>query len=763
VADGNSTFIMNDYFRWSLRQLYLLFFWPTQFRREVEGTRSELRKLRWDVGFRYLMRLLPVLVILVASVTLIVGLAGEASGLTFCWSGAFLGVTGGVVFAVACGITFGVERGLTGGLMGSLLGGFLGGEACDGAFVVAIVIAVVVAVSVARNLRNGVAAGLVDCLASGVVAGTVVSLRLTLSAEFEGVADRVGLGLLFGLLVGLMVFMPLFWLTYFRLITYPFDVFLTAAAYCAGRWRPHAADRAWRWCPVAWNEVIWLPLPFVSKFLALLVRQNREDGFKQIAFVATERSLQGRAALKALLYVAINDLKVESLTNLGDVTERLHWTTDPPAELPDELTTTLPRFDRTAQHVGQYLTLNSPYRKGEALARAVAETEALQFSLIAARGRHGLRLQRVANEWRRLLDVESENTKALAAAMREIPNPFVFGNPVAETENNVFTGRRDIVRQIAASVLGTMQTPTLLLHGPRRTGKTSILNQLPRLLGPDFAPTVVDCQNPAVTGSTATLLRYLSRKLSETLRRRRVTVEPLTAAALACEPFAVFDEWLEGLERALPPKMRVLLCLDEYERLQATLDARWGGSFLDALRHTLQHRPRVVLMFTGAHTFQELGPIWTDRFISARRVRVSFLTREEVLPLLTQPIPEFDMTYAPGALDALFAATSGQPFLTQATAFELVQLLNEQERKEATPEDVEAAIARALESGGEYFANVWSDAGAGGQAILRALVRGEATPDFPEATAWLREHDVLKADSDFAVEMVRRWVKTKCE
>jgi hypothetical protein len=94
-------------------------------------------------------------------------------------------------------------------------------------------------------------------------------------------------------------------------------------------------------------------------------------------------------------------------------------------------------------------------------------------------------------------------------------------------------------------------------------------------------------------------------------------------------------------------------------------------------------------------------------------------------------------------------------------AFELVQLLNEGQRKEATPEDVEQAIGRALTSGGEYFANVWSDAGADGHAILRAVVRGETPPEAPEARAWLREHDVLNAEGDFAVEMLRRWVREK--
>jgi len=119
------------------------------------------------------------------------------------------------------------------------------------------------------------------------------------------------------------------------------------------------------------------------------------------------------------------------------------------------------------------------------------------------------------------------------------------------------------------------------------------------------------------------------------------------------------------------------------------------------------------------------------------------------------------MTYASGALEAIIEATNGQPFLTQAVAFELLQFLNEQQRREATPKDVEEAIARALGSGGEYFANVWSDAGNQGQAILCAVAKGERPPDFPEARKWLREHDVLNDAGEFAVPMVERWVKVK--
>ena len=81
-----------------------------------------------------------------------------------------------------------------------------------------------------------------------------------------------------------------------------------------------------------------------------------------------------------------------------------------------------------------------------------------------------------------------------------------------------------------------------------------------------------------------------------------------------------------GAQRAIPPPYCTMLApIVNHQNTQAVQ----RGQMLDYLRHTLQHRPRIMLMFSGAHTFAELGPVWTDRFISARRLRVSFLKRDE--------------------------------------------------------------------------------------------------------------------------------------
>lgn len=749
---------MGAYLRWVACQFYLLLFWPSRFKREVEGEGPDEPRLNLRQRFAYLIKLLPWILALAHVGSLLAGtFVTLYLGKTFAWGASLIGATVGV----AVGLGVGLLRGVPGVALGfgfGLSAGVAGGAAFGLAGVVAFQFAVVVLISVAGGFTFGLAVGVPSGIARSVGFGIAISLGL-------GSIFGFGFSLAAGVAVG-AAFGTAFWVTIFRLANYPIDALLSWVVSVFAKGYPGRIFFLWRFSPLAWNEVVYLPLPGARKVLALMVQQDRSEGFKRIAFVSSERALQRRAAAGALTDIALKDLEAASFIQLAETPERLRWTTEAVAPLPVAVTEALPRFERVAHQAAQSAAVSSAYRKADALERAKEELDTLRKSLIAARGREVPRLLQIANAWRELLDEEQSRLQALASERREIPNPFVFGNPVDAGNAGVFAGRRDVIQQIEQSLLAARHAPVLLLHGPRRMGKSSILKQLPRLLGPDFAPALLDCQNPAVAGSessVAGLLRHVSVALCEGLKSRRVVIAPVAMEELAAAPFGAFDIWLGRLEQALPPGMRALLCLDEYEKLQRAVEAGWGGEFLDALRHWLQHRPRLLLLFTGVRTFAELGPAWSDRFVSARRVRVSFLDADDVRQLLTRPIPEFDLAYAPGAVEAVIEATRCQPFLAQAVAFELVQTMNEQQRKEATPGDVELAITRALESGGEYFGNVWSDAGPDGQGVLRAVAAGGPAAGAPAVLRWLRDHDVLDEAGDFAVPMMRRWVVEQCQ
>ena len=84
-------------------------------------------------------------------------------------------------------------------------------------------------------------------------------------------------------------------------------------------------------------------------------------------------------------------------------------------------------------------------------------------------------------------------------------------------------------------------------------GKTSLLNNLSRLLPSTIVPLVVDLQGPVsqATGHHG-LLYNLARGMTDSARKRgKVAFPPLARESLEGDPFTVFDEWLDAVERIL--------------------------------------------------------------------------------------------------------------------------------------------------------------------------------------------------------------------
>ena len=60
------------------------------------------------------------------------------------------------------------------------------------------------------------------------------------------------------------------------------------------------------------------------------------------------------------------------------------------------------------------------------------------------------------------------------------PNPYIIGKPLREGE--LFFGREDVFQYIRQNLKGEYRDNIIILHGQRRTGKTSILYQLRKFL-----------------------------------------------------------------------------------------------------------------------------------------------------------------------------------------------------------------------------------------------------------------------------------------
>jgi hypothetical protein len=309
-------------------------------------------------------------------------------------------------------------------------------------------------------------------------------------------------------------------------------------------------------------------------------------------------------------------------------------------------------------------------------------------------------------------------------------------------------------------------------------GKTSLLNNLGRLLPRNIITMFVDLQGPVSSASdSAGFLYNIARSMADSAKRqRKLTFPSLDRETLQDDPFTRFDEWLDKVEQALQQNI-ALLAFDEFEALD---NAITKGRFdeedvLGMLRHLIQHRPRFKVLLAGSHTIEEFQR-WASYLINVQVVHISYLKEPEARQLIEQPVQDFTLRYEPNAVDRVLQLTRCHPCLIQLLCAEIIALKNQQDpsiRRLATLADVEAAIPDALSVGSFFFADIQSNqADAAGLAILQFLAaQGEGAivsrltilqhfPDKSDAINLLLQRELIEEVSEgyrFQVELIRRW------
>ncbi|MBS3030374.1 MAG: hypothetical protein HCA25_25960 [Dolichospermum sp. DET50] len=101
----------------------------------------------------------------------------------------------------------------------------------------------------------------------------------------------------------------------------------------------------------------------------------------------------------------------------------------------------------------------------------------------------------VLERWQRVIELEQNEQRKLSEG--ELINPFQYGNPVRLNQKDLFKGRQRFADEVVSRVLNN-DRPTLVLHGPRRCGKTSFLYNLPRLFPSGILSVFLDMQSSAI-------------------------------------------------------------------------------------------------------------------------------------------------------------------------------------------------------------------------------------------------------------------------
>lgn len=301
------------------------------------------------------------------------------------------------------------------------------------------------------------------------------------------------------------------------------------------------------------------------------------------------------------------------------------------------------------------------------------------------------------------------------------PNPFEVGKPIKTA--SLFYGRDDIFEFISQNLASSAQSRTLVLHGQRRTGKTSILYQvLGGRLGTGFIPVLVDMQELALSiNSTADLFIEFTEKICRAMQRAGVEMARPDETAFEKSPARAFNRFLDELEEQLHGK-KMLLMIDEFEILEEKINQKkLEADVLSYVRSMIQHRDYLAFLFTGTHKLEQMSKdYWSIFFNIAIHKQVSFMEKADTEKLIRVPVQGRlgidDLT-----VEKILMLTSGHPYFVQLLCYKLVELCNRQERNYATVNDLNLVVNDLVVDGENHFAYFWKMASVEQQLVLSAI------------------------------------------
>jgi hypothetical protein len=265
-------------------------------------------------------------------------------------------------------------------------------------------------------------------------------------------------------------------------------------------------------------------------------------------------------------------------------------------------------------------------------------------------------------------------------------NPYVAGGPVFDEE--LFFGRERLLQRI----LQTLHTNSLLLHGERRIGKTTLLHQLRRRLealeDPEyrFHAVYVDLQGTPEERLFATLADQAFDALGDAAGIAGRTPAGERAAYDHHDLARELQVLVAGLQRGSDKRVKLVLLVDEIDELNhydPRVNQRLRSLFMKRFAEDL------AAVVAGVHIRrqweQETSP-WYNFF---EEVAVEPLSPQAVVELVMRPI-RGTFQVAPGVAERIATASGGRPYLVQRWCLELVNRLHDEGRRTIELADVEA-------------------------------------------------------------------------
>jgi AAA+ ATPase superfamily predicted ATPase len=331
---------------------------------------------------------------------------------------------------------------------------------------------------------------------------------------------------------------------------------------------------------------------------------------------------------------------------------------------------------------------------------------------------------------------------------KPIPNPYIVGNPIKSAE--MFYGRQEEFFFTKRKIETGDKNYVIVFCGERRSGKTSILFQiLSGQFGDTFLPALIDMQTMAGLNNDGDFLGEMAQEICRTLKDSRIDFNGYAFRAHTESPYKSFKAVLDKI-LALHPGKHLILMIDEYEMLEQKFDeGSLSPDIITFFAGLLESERRVNFIFTGSRNLEQRKKIeyWRALLGKALYRRISFLSHDDTVQLITEPMREF-VRFENNTVEAIYGLTAGQPYYTQVVCQGLIDHLNEVKKNRVEQADINVVMEHILRNPLPQMIYVWNslkDVEKLGLAVLAEAQQD--TEIFIPVTHLL--HDLNNKDSGF--------------
>ncbi|MCA9980855.1 MAG: hypothetical protein KDD89_08480, partial [Anaerolineales bacterium] len=281
-------------------------------------------------------------------------------------------------------------------------------------------------------------------------------------------------------------------------------------------------------------------------------------------------------------------------------------------------------------------------------------------------------------------------------------NPYSTGVPISS--RLMFFGREQEIQAIKHELDKEDPARLIVMHGHRRTGKTSLAHMQATIWrGYPLLPVYVDLQNLSEPSPTA-VYRAMALRVQETASTQLTAVDTPSAPSRAAfeeapDPYELLQTYLHHITAVVKPR-RLLLMLDEFNIL---LEKRPYSPIFKQLRG-LTNDPYLtaVTLMPIMHTAQYNDRQRFDATSPARilweqgvELHIARLDTHSARRLVTEPM-QGHLNFAESVVNEIIRGTNGNPYLIHIICRHLVEHLDRTRRTFVRPIDLQHVLTNHI-------------------------------------------------------------------